>query len=398
MSCVHYQSTNPSKERNYFDGQYNRYVHPSYTPGIRTPEAYRSGYPAGWKTLEFQGSNAETSPTAAKGDPAYANVRTQPRRTTSTCKQDTTKNVDTLGVEKLQTRMKFLEDSNIVMQKRNQNLIAENKALVSRLKEEKNEARRLERKASSLREEFDSVRLKLEEATKEAEQDRKKTSTIEATNGTSTTNVVPKTDRGIQIWAVCTACQRKLESCEKQPPTVTITKSELKVLEKDMQALRDTIIAREEAWDKAMEREQNYRQQLTRLTTETVTARHLSETRYEELKTVTNALSEKESEVKSLQKDNLYMNKLIVKLGGTQQRGQEGCQRNSLGVDINEKDQRFIEEAVRRVSSGKCKPKPKSKSSCSERTANLGIYQHSSRDKSVRTARDQTGCLKELKR
>lgn len=58
-----------------------------------------------------------------------------------------------------------------------------------------------------------------------------------------------------------------------------------------MQTLRDTIIAREEAWDKAMEREQNYRQQLTRLTTETITARHLSETRHDELKTMTTALS-----------------------------------------------------------------------------------------------------------
>lgn len=57
-----------------------------------------------------------------------------------------------------------------------------------------------------------------------------------------------------------------------------------------MQTLRDTIIAREEAWDKAMEREHNYRQQLTRLTTETITARHLSETRNEELKVATNTL------------------------------------------------------------------------------------------------------------
>lgn len=68
-------------------------------------------------------------------------------------------------------------------------------------------------------------------------------------------------------------------------------RSELEVLEKDMKTLRDTIIAREEAWDKAMEREHNYRQQLTRLTTETITARHLSETRCEELKSMTNALS-----------------------------------------------------------------------------------------------------------
>lgn len=45
------------------------------------------------------------------------------------------------------------------------------------------------------------------------------------TKGTSTTNIIiSKTDRGVQVWAVCMACQRKLESCEKQPPTVIITK------------------------------------------------------------------------------------------------------------------------------------------------------------------------------
>lgn len=44
------------------------------------------------------------------------------------------------------------------------------------------------------------------------------------TNETSTTNIISKTDRGVQVWAVCMACQRKLESCEKQPPTVVITK------------------------------------------------------------------------------------------------------------------------------------------------------------------------------
>ncbi|KAF3425273.1 hypothetical protein E2986_10765 [Frieseomelitta varia] len=44
MSCVHYQQTNPStKEKNYFDGQYNRYMSPSYSPRVITPEIYRSG-------------------------------------------------------------------------------------------------------------------------------------------------------------------------------------------------------------------------------------------------------------------------------------------------------------------------------------------------------------------
>lgn len=79
-------------------------------------------------------------------------------------------------------------------------------------------------------------------------------------------------------------------------------------------------------------------------------------------------------------------------------RGQEGYQRSSLTADINEKDQRFIEDIARRASSGKGKQKPKLKSSCSERTAHSAVYQCSPRDKSSRSAKDQAGCLKEPKR
>lgn len=43
MSCIHYRQANPPKERNYFDGQYNRYVAHSYSPRVTTPESYRSG-------------------------------------------------------------------------------------------------------------------------------------------------------------------------------------------------------------------------------------------------------------------------------------------------------------------------------------------------------------------
>lgn len=67
-------------------------------------------------------------------------------------------------------------------------------------------------------------------------------------------------------------------------------RSEFELLEKDMRTLRDAVIAREEAWDKAMERERNCRQQLARLTAETITARHLCETRQDELCTVTQTL------------------------------------------------------------------------------------------------------------
>lgn len=77
-------------------------------------------------------------------------------------------------------------------------------------------------------------------------------------------------------------------------------------------------------------------------------------------------------------------------------REQEGCQRSNLAGDINEKDQRIIEEATRRASSGKSKQKPKSKSSCLERTVYSGAY--TPRDRSAKSVKDQAGCSKEQKR
>lgn len=57
-----------------------------------------------------------------------------------------------------------------------------------------------------------------------------------------------------------------------------------------MRTLRDAVIAREEAWDKAMERERNCQQQLARLTAEAITARHLCETHQDELRVVMDTL------------------------------------------------------------------------------------------------------------
>ena len=68
-------------------------------------------------------------------------------------------------------------------------------------------------------------------------------------------------------------------------------RSEFELLESDMKTLRDAVIAREEAWDKAVEREQNCQQQLARLTAEVITARHLCETRQDELRVVTDTLA-----------------------------------------------------------------------------------------------------------
>jgi len=58
-----------------------------------------------------------------------------------------------------------------------------------------------------------------------------------------------------------------------------------------MRTLRDAVIAREEAWGKAGERERNCQQQLARLTAEAITARHLCETCQDELRAVTDTLT-----------------------------------------------------------------------------------------------------------
>lgn len=70
-----------------------------------------------------------------------------------------------------------------------------------------------------------------------------------------------------------------------------MSRSEFELLERDMQTLRDAVIVREEAWDKAIERERNFQQQLARLTAETITTRHLCETRQNELCVITKALT-----------------------------------------------------------------------------------------------------------
>lgn len=61
-------------------------------------------------------------------------------------------------------------------------------------------------------------------------------------------------------------------------------------VERDMRTLRDTMIAREEDWERAAEREETYRLQLSRLTAEGITTRHLLETRNDELKTFASSL------------------------------------------------------------------------------------------------------------
>jgi hypothetical protein len=57
-----------------------------------------------------------------------------------------------------------------------------------------------------------------------------------------------------------------------------------------MKILRNTIKTKENIWNEALEREQNYREHLARLSIELITVRQISETRYTELQTISQKL------------------------------------------------------------------------------------------------------------
>ncbi|XP_026827859.1 uncharacterized protein LOC113562476 [Ooceraea biroi] len=220
-----------------------------------------------------------------------------------------------ISVEKMQIHVKLLEDSNAALHLRNQDLIAENKSLARRLEEDAIKIEKLREESSLLQDEFRNERVKLADAL--VKQTFQENDNVCLEEKCTSTDIVSKVDRELQIWEACKNCEEELEGCQGEL-TVTITKSELEVLERDMRTLRDAIIAREEAWDKAMERERNCQQHLARLTAETITARHLCEARQDELCAVTEALTEKESELRATQKEVLYLSKLVSKLHGYQ--------------------------------------------------------------------------------
>ncbi|RLU19754.1 hypothetical protein DMN91_008311 [Ooceraea biroi] len=248
-----------------------------------------------------------------------------------------------ISVEKMQIHVKLLEDSNAALHLRNQDLIAENKslarrclkAIVRRLEEDAIKIEKLREESSLLQDEFRNERVKLADALVKQTvrtiiiyrtlrkyleniiERFQENDNVCLEEKCTSTDIVSKVDRELQIWEACKNCEEELEGCQGEL-TVTITKSELEVLERDMRTLRDAIIAREEAWDKAMERERNCQQHLARLTAETITARHLCEARQDELCAVTEALTEKESELRATQKEVLYLSKLVSKLHGYQ--------------------------------------------------------------------------------
>ncbi|XP_071631831.1 uncharacterized protein [Temnothorax longispinosus] len=316
-----------------------------------------------------------------------------------------------VSIERMQIRLKLLEDSNATLTLRNRDLIAENKSLTKRLEEDATKMEKLQENVSLLQNELDEEKVKLTEKRDEKCLENK---------CTSSTNIVSKTDLGLQVWEACKDCHGELEGCQRESLTrITITKSEFELLEKDMRTLRDAVIARKEAWDKAVERERNCQQQLARLTAEAITARHLCETRQDELRAVMDTLTEKESELKMMQKETQYLNKLIAKLHRRQSftiygvsvflltltmyvshnnallgfqgaryyfRELEEYASGGVSFSISERDQRCIEEIAQRVRNSKNKSKAKPK-------CNLDKYprSNSSSPRENKNGQDQAG-------
>ncbi|XP_020291909.1 uncharacterized protein LOC109858755 [Pseudomyrmex gracilis] len=291
-----------------------------------------------------------------KGDPPFPDSSIQMGKIAHT--YETTERRESsppaVPVGRMQIRLKLLEDTNAILYLRNQDLTARNKSLEKRLEDTAIKIEKLEENVSTLQNELSNEKRKL------ARTNQTRMDKVCVEKCTSSSNIVSKIDRESQIWEACEDCHGKLDSCQKELSAVTITRSEFELLEKDIRTLRDAVIAREEDWDKAMNRERNCRQQLARLTAEAITARHLCETRQDELCTVNEALTQKESELKIMQKETLYLNKLISQLYWRQKELEE-CASGNVRFNINEKDQRYIEEIARRVKSFKKNSKTKSK-------------------------------------
>ncbi|XP_018402367.1 PREDICTED: uncharacterized protein LOC108779432 [Cyphomyrmex costatus] len=365
MSCTRYRIMDPQQDRLHLDF---KHPHSCYTTTYHA--AIRNLCPTvcsnrscsrnhvNWKSSNLNGSNDETY-REDRGDPPFPDSNMQMGRIASAHMYESTRHHESAPVvsfERMQIRLKLLEDSNATLHFRNRDLVAENKNLMNRLEEDATKMEKLLENVSLLQSKLDKEKIKLVDVL--AKQSKHDEVCLE-NKCTSSTNIVLKTNRGLQIWETCKDCHEELEGCQRES-RISITKSEFELLERDMKTLRDAIIAREEAWDKAMEREQNCQQQLTRLTAEVITTRHLCETRQDELRAVTDTLTEKESVLKIMQKETLYLNKLIAKLY-RRQRELEEYASGGVSFSISERDQRCIEEIVRRVRNSKSKSKAKPK-------------------------------------
>ncbi|XP_011704962.1 PREDICTED: cingulin-like [Wasmannia auropunctata] len=370
MSCTRYRIMDPQRDRLHLDFKYPHSCcattcHTSHT--VRNPcstvcsnRSY-SGNHTNWKSSDLSRNNNETF-REGRGDPPFPDSKVQMGRNAGAHAYGATRHHESapvVSIERMQIRLKLLEDSNTTLLLRNRDLVAENKNLAKRVEEDAPKMEKLRENLSLLQNELDKERIKLADVlAKQMKYDE----VCLKNKCTSSTNVVSKTDYGLQIWEPCKDCHAELEGCQRESLTrITITKSEFELLERDMRTLRDAVIVREEAWDKAMEREENCRQQLARLTAEVITARHLCESRQDELRAVTDTLTEKESELRMMEKETLNLNKLIAKLHRRQRELEEHASDGVSFGGISERDQRYIEEIARRVRNSKSKSKTKSK-------------------------------------
>ncbi|XP_011495839.1 PREDICTED: uncharacterized protein LOC105360596 [Ceratosolen solmsi marchali] len=105
-----------------------------------------------------------------------------------------------------------------------------------------------------------------------------------------------------------------IEDTDKRSQLDTITRTEFDDIISNMKILRNTIKTKEDIWNQAFEREQNYREHLARLSVELITARQVSDSRYNELQTVSQKLMEAKENLRETGKDLLQAKKHIQKL------------------------------------------------------------------------------------
>ncbi|XP_033222938.1 uncharacterized protein LOC117176761 [Belonocnema kinseyi] len=272
-----------------------------------------------------------------RGDPQFPSIEMQMGMINGMNVQDSSKNFNSII-----GKIRMLEDENTVTKKRNQCLFLEKEMEVKKRIKFESRVAELERA------------LQEEQAKTQPERDISCTKDAE----TSPINSICS-DEGVQVWTVCRACKRELQSQENKEPVITMTKSELEKLEKDMMVLRDNVLSTEEGLERAKNREQNYREQIARLFVEADSARTLCKTRLEEIRTLAQALSDKELEAKNLEKKMKDMGKLIIKLN-KQRNIEETCQlENKFIAEISEKEQKWIEDIERRLRSTNNKTKNK---------------------------------------
>ncbi|XP_051171940.1 probable DNA double-strand break repair Rad50 ATPase isoform X2 [Leptopilina boulardi] len=287
-----------------------------------------------------------------EGDPHFFTTETQMRKINATNGRESPNGCN-LIIKKIQ----MLEDENLATRKKYQCLFIEKEIEVEK-------RMKLEKKVAEL-EKF----LQEEREKAPAEKDHRSLKTVE-----TLTTKVQCANEEVQVWQVCRACRRELQSQENNEPIITMTKTELENLEKDMTILRDSILATEETLNRSKIREQNYREQIARLFVEADSSQTLCKIRSDEIKTLTRELSDKDIAVRNMEKNIMDMGKLIIKLNKQLRNHEEFCQiENGFTTEISEREQKWMEDIERRLCNTKGKQRTKDKASSSQQSSPRGV-------------------------